>query len=265
MLVVVKPWKYRLGMIENYNVDENEESKLKPEERLPDAFGGENNWIQDIEKEKVLERVERFKEKTGLNDEQVKNILDGGEAKGASELEKDHPLFLDENGEIDYDKDEHVEKYRNIAMLVLSNDKTIELIEKLEEESGFTVDQTAKILKGSAEYSNTVLEMMTASYMPRNFELIREKGELDNDDITAELEGIAEGSGLDTFSMVESRIEDLYSKHVHLSPEEMEMEEERAYIRIDEEEANKIAELAKKDPMDFRSRVNSGNSSGRTH
>jgi len=55
-------------MIEEHDNDESKtESELKPEERMPDvtiATETNNEWVRDIDYEKILARVDRFQGKT---------------------------------------------------------------------------------------------------------------------------------------------------------------------------------------------------------
>lgn len=214
-------------MIEEHNNDESKtESELKPEERMPDAWGGGNDWVKEIEYEKILERVDRFQERTGLSDEQVEAILDGGNYKSILEMPLDDNFFKDMKEEYGLERDELIDEAFRIAMLVITNDKTIEQIETMEREAGFTPQQTAKILEGSAEYSSEVLDIMTSEYNLRDLKEMQNKGDTTTDEIANELEGIGRDSAGE--DAIEHKISELHAKLVNVEQEEAEDQEQSA-------------------------------------
>jgi len=227
--------------------NDQSEDELKPEERMPDYFNGDTRWVKDIEYEKIFARVERFKEKTGFSDEQVEAILDGGNYKITLEFEEDHEFFYEMKEAYGLGRDEFIDEARRVGMLVLSNDKTIEHIDKIKQEIGFTNKQIVKMIKGAGEYVETALEEMTDDISLSEYKQLKEVGGMSTEEIANELDDVITKTGYTNGAVgaIDTHMSNLCYDRARITPEEQDIRDTRAYLQELKDEGGK------KDPLDF--------------
>lgn len=211
------------------NDKDNNKDDIKLEERMPDPWLGDNRWVFDIPDEVMRGRIDRFKDKTGFSDQQVSDILNGGEYKKLSDLPPDHEHYA-YAAQLNLTKEDLFDMADRVARLALANDNTIDNIEILQEKLGFSTEQLAQILDGFAEFSRAATEELVSQI--RTFELIKEKGELSNDDIVSHLAKVDRDLSFFGTEKMEKCIDELYAEHVKLTPEEERREDDMALEKI---------------------------------
>jgi len=161
---------------------------------------------------------------TGLSDEQVQAILDGGNYQETLEAPLDDEYFKDMKEEYGLDRDELIDEELRISLLSITNDQTIERFEMIKQEAGFSSEQLVKILTGSSEHTYTVLEEMTSKNNLRDLIEMQSKGGATTDEIATELEGIGKNLSRNGVHVIGMDIMNLHGKI--LSSEQEEDEEQ---------------------------------------
>ncbi len=211
--------------------------------------------IEDIlEKDsELLDRLNDFQKRTGLSDDGVVTIVDGGNYGTGLDWPADHEFYLDENGNIEIDKASHQENNLRESLLALTDEKTIESFDRLSEHANLSADQVATIASGSSELVSEILEEAALDTKLSDLGMLQSsRAGLTPDDIVNALKGIGAEASASGTDIVGDKIMDLFSQYVILTPQEENIEEEHVFGKP-------------RDPMDFRDRLNAEKPTGRTH
>lgn len=190
--------------------------------------------MSEMNQEELLAQIERFKEKTGLGDDALEKIYNAG----------DYEFFAGEQGKIDYATqqvpesvfaemmsslppyseswesniglpvDEYRERVKNEILELLTSDESLAQIEKIEDGTGISPEQIARMLTGSGDALENVFEALSMPFIIEDINELKQTG-ISTDDITQRLEGqLTHGKNLGNFEMVVETIDEMHREFV---------------------------------------------------
>lgn len=177
--------------------------------------------IEHVTPEELEARVENFKEKTGLDDEDIRKILQSEEL---TYYESDD--F--ENYEFEKDMffstpDEWIQDFKRGMTRSLTSPETLEAFDKAKWNTSFTSKQIAGILEGAGDSANTALEQLSTRAMFAMLRKINTEDEMFNegDPITdASIAEALRGTHIDVVGATRLLAQSLYQKEWESKPQE---------------------------------------------
>ena len=190
--------------------------------------------MADLNQEELKAQVERFKEKTGLSDDALEKIYNAGDyeyfageegkQKYQTQEEPTTPIQMMMADSPPYSKsweeeknmpvDEYREQVKNETLELLTSDKSLAKIEKIEEETGITPEQIARMLRGSGDGLENALDALAMPFVMEQIKELKQAG-ISTEDITQRLEGqLTEGKNFGNFEMVVETVDELHREHV---------------------------------------------------